>query len=460
MKKAIALFAALLLFCLPAAAETLPELVDAAAALLFHTDNVTVDWSAEFRLDGVRFKTAEGHYVQDGQNSLWNLRLRTPRAWTDEDRESGYTIVANGKHIYVMEVYYPGTCKYANDDKVCEVLVRPTAQTAQLTRLARALAEQLPGIAEAEETETGKTVRIHLTEETTPPLLNAGLNLAAQLAGSRLLGAEFDRQHDFPGYPSVLADYMTVTQGILNTMTGFTVEQLNADVTLDAEGRITGVSGSAGLRLELLHDDSRRLEIDFSGTAGAYGASAVAEFDAAEYGVSEPKGYSPVYFDEEPELTPEEAAKYIDRAAEILRLAGCQQDLTGLGQASRGGNVISVSFLGGDGAIDLAVHFSPEGKLYYLQDLNDPSLAVSAGEGRAYDGDPEEARAIAARLQEFLDQVEPGWSETFGPLTPELVTETDGGRYIHFTDANFECMFNVRVSPDWRILFFSSVSYG
>ena len=86
---------------------------DSVTNLLFETNNVTLTGHAEFSLDGKRFKTADLNYIQDYTNSYYQLKLLTPRrdGSHEPDRESGYTIIANGENVYVMEVIYPGVYK-------------------------------------------------------------------------------------------------------------------------------------------------------------------------------------------------------------------------------------------------------------------------------------------------------------------------------------------------------------
>ena len=106
MKKtfsALLAFILLFAFSVSACAEgLLRPLVDSAQALLFATDNVTLSGHAVFSLEGERFKTADILYKQDGTRSHWQLDLLTPRLYRT-DRETGYTIIANGEKIYVME---------------------------------------------------------------------------------------------------------------------------------------------------------------------------------------------------------------------------------------------------------------------------------------------------------------------------------------------------------------------
>ena len=112
MKKLIAAVLALTLFlslAVSAPAEgKISSLMESLHSLLFSTINVTISGEAVFSLDGERFKTAEILYKQAGEDSHWQLDLKTPRRYR-ADQETGYTIIANGEKLYVMEHYHPGT---------------------------------------------------------------------------------------------------------------------------------------------------------------------------------------------------------------------------------------------------------------------------------------------------------------------------------------------------------------
>ena len=88
--KASFAFLLILSLCFSAHAEsTVVSLIDAAEKLAFETDNVTITGKAEFLLDGKRFKTAEITYLQDGENSFWQEKLLTPRAWRSHRNGTG-----------------------------------------------------------------------------------------------------------------------------------------------------------------------------------------------------------------------------------------------------------------------------------------------------------------------------------------------------------------------------------
>ena len=127
-------FAAILTAVLLAAALTASALTDsmlsdiyaAGKDLLFDTHNVTLTGTADFSLDGVRFKTVNAKYIQDGTDSYWKYQLLTPQKDKDKDYESGFTVIANGWQLYTMDSYYPGTYREGFDTE-SDTLVRTSA---------------------------------------------------------------------------------------------------------------------------------------------------------------------------------------------------------------------------------------------------------------------------------------------------------------------------------------------
>ena len=120
----LALILTLTLSCSALAEEVIAPLIDSARILLFDTENVTLSGHADFYLDGERFKTADILYRQAAENSHWQLYLKTPRKYR-KDQETGFTIIANGEKIYVMEKYLPGTYSTGSDSPN-NTLVRQT----------------------------------------------------------------------------------------------------------------------------------------------------------------------------------------------------------------------------------------------------------------------------------------------------------------------------------------------
>ena len=109
-KLVIVLTAALLALAICAAAlaeNAANDLYNDVADLLFRTNNVTLNATAEFSLDGTWFKTAEGTWKQDMDRSWRQLILRSPKM-DGTERRNGYTIVCEGQKIWLMEVFTPG----------------------------------------------------------------------------------------------------------------------------------------------------------------------------------------------------------------------------------------------------------------------------------------------------------------------------------------------------------------
>ena len=176
----------------------LKSLLTSADSLLFHTHNVTVTGHADFSLDGERFKTADILYKQDGENSHWQMDLLTPRPYRS-DRETGYTVIANGEKIYVIERYHPGVYKTGSASP-CSTLVRPSTASSALVTLGLSLADaveiSLPSgaLTVLSNTAEGRELQISLNESTTPPMLNNALNLAAAFAIRRFMGIDYDSE--------------------------------------------------------------------------------------------------------------------------------------------------------------------------------------------------------------------------------------------------------------------------
>ena len=144
MKKwTVIILAALLALVISAAAlenEPAAELIEKAQELLLHTDNVTLNVNAEFSLDGVWFKTAEGTWKQDGDRSFRELVLKAPKA-DGSERRNGYTIVTDAERLYLMEAFTPGV--YRNGFTAGRrSILRNTVELNAMFGLAKALASQ------------------------------------------------------------------------------------------------------------------------------------------------------------------------------------------------------------------------------------------------------------------------------------------------------------------------------
>ena len=288
MKKRMALMAVLAVLALTvsAFAETPVRMMyDSIFNLLFDTNNVTLTGHAEFSLDGERFKTADARYVQDGIRSLWEWKLLTPRRDRPE-REGGYTVIANGEKVYVMETFYPGIYKTGTTSE-SDTIMRRSVQLNLLRDLLRILADQSDellgaGAVTSHSDETGLTVHIQ-ADKNVPELVNTALNMTVQFAAKRYFDTDYD--HISERFMAPMENYITVTQAILGSTYYMSLNQ--ADITLrrDAGGHFESMEGKVSIELNTEDDGIRMLDISFRLDASEFGESTVARFSPADYGV-------------------------------------------------------------------------------------------------------------------------------------------------------------------------------
>ena len=291
MKRFALVLLALVLLCTAVCAETSAlKLYDAAVELLTDTGNVTLTGNAAFSLDGKQFKTVETTYVQDGLDSKWVLDLASPRA-DGSLKKNGFTVVANNRYKYAVEVYDPSVCKIAECDPQPAILRSSVALT-QLTSLGRAIVEQMPEWSANEISNLGDgKMSIHIQKEQIPGSVSELLSLGVLMAVQRTLYIEDDSVAT-PPYPDevpTFEDYAagtTPTRAIINYTEKYELTALNAEISLDENGRYTEVSGEAHFVLHTFQDGDHEMDITFSGKAFDYGNSTVSAFDPAEYGTA------------------------------------------------------------------------------------------------------------------------------------------------------------------------------
>ncbi len=295
MKKILTMVAAVLLICClttAALAETPLRLIyDAGYKLLFETQNVTLKGHAEFSLDGRLFKTADATCIQDGDRSSLEWNLLTPRR-DGSVREGGYTVIANGEWVYVMETFYPGVYKTGTTAPTYTIL-RKSVQLSWLTDLLRLAADQpdmllgknavtvLPGDTAALE------IAVHLGDDASE-LVNVLLKLASQFIAKRYFNTDFDQLSIENMVP--MDNYITTTGAILGATCGMKLE--NADILLkrDEGGQFESMSGDLTILLNTAYDGERALGISFRVNAADLGSSHVDLFDPAAYGVTLAEG--------------------------------------------------------------------------------------------------------------------------------------------------------------------------
>lgn len=274
------------------AEDTLMLFYDAAAELMFETSNVTLDGHAVFSLDGERFKTADLHYVQNYTNSLYKLDLQTPRRdGTKPDRESGYTIIANGEYVYVIEVIYPGVYKTGTTGAQSTIL-RKTVQMNLMTDMARMLAGQAEDLLGEKAVmiqptrEEGKELTVVLSEDV-PELVNTALNLFYQFAAKRYFRTDYDQISE--AHMTQMENYMTVTEGILWTTKSVSLKGANLLMRVNDQGQAEELKGDVSLLLYTGRDGERQMDVSFELKVSDRDSSFVGSFDPAEYGVEKAK---------------------------------------------------------------------------------------------------------------------------------------------------------------------------
>ena len=274
--------------CLSASSEgNILRVINAGRELLFETENVTVSGHAEFTLDGELFKTADILYQQDSTYSLWQLGLITPRPGR-EDKKSGFTIIANGEKIYIMEVMSPGLYSIAYDQPE-KTLLRQSTASDLLFSMAAALADPIEGLLpEGSITETqgdgGTELQITLTRDSVPGLLTPLLNYAAQFTLRRFMGIDTDYISD--QYTGAFGDYLTTTQAIIGTTTSYLLGDTSITLSLDETGRLGNIRGTVDLILSAKHEPERTVTVTFNAAFTDYGTTYVRTFDADTYGVA------------------------------------------------------------------------------------------------------------------------------------------------------------------------------
>ena len=291
MKKTTCLLlAAMMTLCLTAAAvaeNQLPQYYDAACELLFDTANVTLTGHAEFSLDGKRFKTADGFYQQDGENSLWRWMLHSP-GMNGTERENGYTVIANGEFRYVMETFYPGVYKTMTDEAT-GTIVRQSVQMKAVTEFVGQLLSEFDALLgeQAVTAVSGTETKVTL-DENVPERVNTALNLVAQYVVKRYFAIDYDYMN--PDYAGLLENYNTTTQAIMGATKSFSLHKAEVTLKREENGQIEQVKGGFSVTLHTAWDGDKMLEGSFQLDVSDRGSTSVQRFDPAAWGVTLAEG--------------------------------------------------------------------------------------------------------------------------------------------------------------------------
>ena len=256
---------------LPAGAEdVLAGMVNAGSGLLFGTDNVTIAGNAEFALDGVTFKQADVSHIQRGAMVYRQVLLRTPQE-DGTERETGYAFLVDEEGKTARRLHST-TVDYDPATTFRSTVLRRSVETDALVSLCRGVASQLEAaLPEGALTREEDTWTLHLTAEHVPEAVDSVLTLLLQSFGS--LTKYIDYHYMEPSPYARIEHYGTVTEGILYCAAGLRLEQLDLEVQLDAEGRLTQISGAAMLTVTTRGEEEHALSVTGSVTMTDYGTS-------------------------------------------------------------------------------------------------------------------------------------------------------------------------------------------
>ena len=443
----------LVALCTTAFAESrLGAIVDGGEKLAFSTQNVTITGQAEFLLDGERFKTAEITYVQDGENSFWQEKLFTPREWRS-DRETGFTVIANGRKIYVMEPYTPGVYQEWDDDAQHTIL-KKTPMAGVLFDLARAAADQLEPslngwITETEQEEGAREIQIAWKKEQVPAMLDYMANLGIQFAAGRLFGVRYDST-DYNN--SDLDDYFTPTWGILCGTERFSLGDGSVQVNLDGQNRLTAAKGTLEIGLRTRAGKDRVLQINFDMALSGYGDSRVKTFDPAEYNVVPMRDWDGMNMNST--LPEEKQSQIVDQAKKICQAAGFKAEDPAWFYGEDG--LYAMGFPQEDGECSITV--TEDGIALHLNhDMNLESWVEYPAEVK------ELGEEDINRILEFLHLANPKLQ--IDAIKPEWELKDGDRRLIGVTGPaaegqESEIILTVKLLPEWKIEYYTCEGNG
>ncbi len=466
---AVLLIAALTAVSAGAAAESpLRTAFDAAKELVFDTGNVTLRGNADFRLDGARFKTAQATYIQDGEDSFWQLRLFTPNEG-DEERETGYTIIANGEKVYVMEAYTPGVYKTGTTDAQ-SVILRNSVQMTVMTELAGLLADQAEtlfgegAVTSGPDGQGGTAVRVRAGEDV-PQIVNTALSLVWEYGARRYFRTDYDRMNELNMGP--IDAYLTPTQGILGTTKYVALKQIDAEAVTDADGNLTAVSGSLALTLYTGREGTHLLNVSFRMEASDRGTSRVQQFSPDEYGVVPAEGaMSFGQNNPEPDISEEQFNARNENGREIFRMSGYGTDpYMEITNYEEDGRIVYETWTT-DESLDVMCFTDAAGNLLSMKNLVNTWEDQTASYQTECDyPDMQLIRLMTERTLEWLGQVNPEARARVSGLILGFWYQDGEDLYFGFEEEKASpdgqrVNMVVRVQPDWRVESYSCISNG
>ena len=271
------------------------------------------------------------------------------------------------------------------------------------------------------ETGEGRELQIALSEDTVPDIVNTSLNLVADFILRRFMGVNYDNirkwgQGSFDNYP-------TVTQAILYSTDHFVLGDTRITVRSDADGCLTGVSGSVTALLCSEELNKTPLDIVFSLSVSDYGTTFVKAFDPNDFHVVLAGSGERPAKDVDPSLS----ERLTGLAAGLLTAAGYDPaalppvhvlDLDGL---------CNVIYQNPDSPAAITVVFDEDGRLgsisdswnaYDMSDPHEPSQTSLP---------PETCKALSA----FLQEADPDHAAMLKDFIPILEYTWEGVNYLY-----------------------------
>ena len=467
-----ALLLAIIALSCALAEGTLSTLIGIGETLLFDTDNVTITGSAEFKLDGKRFKTAEIAYVQDGCNSFWQEKLKTPRLLRS-DSETGFTVIANEGSVFVMEPYTPGVYRtgYAYEH---DTLLRDTLESRLLLSFIRntaSIAEPALHI-----TREDGEIRIIAAEGETPAIMNDVLLMAARFVGKRLFGYEYDKMTSAEYY----LGYWTETREIFYMTESCRLRSGAVSFSLDDTGRLTGAKGTASIELnytdydtDLTDDDEvidmqyvrgrhHLLEISFDITVGEYGTSSVKAFDPEEYQVVRQERRTSSYKPAKEAALPADLDARVREAWLAAGLEGAEQFETVSCYEEDGVYSLLKEDPRSDTENGYWIYITDEGNVLSMSDHQQPEYEYWCK--HKVPVTVELSEEMRKRIDEFIQSVTPGLE--YSELVIDDQAQDGDVVYVQLVDTNDDLQSEIimhlviRVSPTWQVMHYTCVGNG
>ncbi|MBR1683741.1 MAG: hypothetical protein IJ708_01290 [Clostridia bacterium] len=425
--------------------ETAAQIFDEAALLLTGTENVTLAGKATFSLDGETFKYVETTYAQDGVNSKWVLNLASPRR-DGSLRENGFTVIANDRNKYGMEVCRPDTFVMA-DDNPQTVILRTSTELKQLISLGHHVLAQIPTMPEdVFSLSDDKNLMIRLEEEQIPDSVSNLLSLGIWLAVQRTMDIAGDSIAT-PPYPEEarsMEDYITPTQAIIDTTEKYELKQLSVDARMDEEGRFTEVNGNLRIGLHTFLEGVHDLQVSFSGQAMDYGTTTVAEFDPEEYGFKLGNGYNL--------LQPDAASMkwYKNRAKFILGEAGFDYNMMTYVEAEQEGSEVFVTLRNEDYSFYANCLLDLEGGLVEFRNMTTPWKEEKIVHERE-DITDDMIEESCKKLNRYLETVQTGLSNMINGYMLDAVFQENEQTFVRLVDSTIQAVFVIQLTPEWRV---------